>query len=222
MKSGLGILICFSGVISAQTDDSELLSKNAHNITHAARSFGISPRLLASIVYAEQTQNVKPGEKFLDVVFAHSGYNSSVGISQIKVNTAEWIEEQVHSEEGIVANRRDLIARSADRTELVHKLSLDSTNLLYAAAYIAMIENLWGEVLQALDLPNGPIKKPSPGSEGGLQASRTGIIATLYSLGIVRSNGSFRMPHDDPQMSDFGRKAQEFYDSFQLRAEFAK
>jgi len=207
MKSGLGILIFFSGVISAQTDDSELLSKNAHNITHAARSFEISPRLLASIVYVEQTENVKPGEKFLDVVFAHSGYNASVGFAQMKVSTGAWLEVQIHSRSGdfyLGENKRVLISPSRDRDELIRKLSADSVNLLYAAAYLAMIEKLWNNTLRA----------------PWLQNSRIGILATLYSLGIVKPDGSLRMPHDHAAMSQFGRVAQAFFDSFMLREEF--
>jgi hypothetical protein len=51
----------------------DLLSQNRRNISQAAQKVNISPRLLASIVYAEHALNVKPGEKLLDVVFAYSG-----------------------------------------------------------------------------------------------------------------------------------------------------
>ncbi len=211
MVRRLSILVAVCGLIDAgySQEDSvpEYLTRNVQFITDAARSFSVSPRLLASIVYVEQTENVKPGEKLLDVIFAYSGYNSSVGIAQIKVNTAEWLSEQIHSPASpfhFEENARLLIPPACNREELVRRLSSDSTNLLYAAAYLGLIEGLWREVL------NCP----------GRQQVWAGIIATLYSLGIVRSDGSIRLPHSRARLNEFGRKAQEFFDSFVLREEF--
>jgi hypothetical protein len=130
-----------------------------------------------------------------------------VAIAQIKVNTAEWLETQLHSEGSpsyLGENARTLLPLSDGREDLVKRLSVDSANLLYAAAYLAVMEKLWGETLLA----------------AWFQNCRVGIIATLYSLGIVRADGEIRKPHDGAQMSEFGRKAQVFFDSFLLRVEF--
>jgi hypothetical protein len=179
-----------------------VLQKHTDEITDAARSFGIAPRLLASIIYAEQSLNVKPGEDILDRVFALSGYNSSIGVAQVKVNTAAWIEAQLADPGSpcFLSDTLHHVLSSASRSELARKLSEPATNLKYAAAYVAMIQKLWRPVLD----------------EPAFRLSATGIVATLYSLGLTRSNGSLRLPHPTPRMNRFGEVAQRFFDSFEM------
>jgi len=178
-----------------------VLVEHRNDIVEAARSFGIAPRLLASIVYAEHSLNVKPGEYMLDKVFALSGYNSSIGVAQIKVETALWIRRQLDDESGMFFNpaRASALKKESSGT-IVEQLSDPRTNLLYAAAYISMIQQVWQELFQ------------SPSYEDRM----AGIVASIYSLGLTRVDGSLRLPHAKARMNHFGEVAQSFYDSFEL------
>jgi len=149
-----------------------------------------------------------PGESTLDYIFAKSGYNSSLGISQIKITTAEWIERQINNEQSpfyLGASKSLLIKISSSRSEVINKLSDPQTNILYAACYVAMILKIWGDEL----------------SFSEVRDSKVGITATLYTLGIIDSDGKIRKPHPGAAMNVFGKTAQEFYTSFMMREEFS-
>lgn len=185
----------------------ELVNRNK-NITQAARLVGISPRLVAAVIYAERLRNVHWDDTILDEVLARNGYNSSVGFAQIKVNTAFWIEEQLHTPEGtyfLGKQIQSLFSRSRSREALVKKLTVDSLNIHYCAVYLAMIKKRWNEA--------GYFFTPF---------NETGLLATLFSLGIVKLSGEERLPHANAAMNKFGETAQRFYNGFQLREEFGE
>ncbi len=186
-----------------------MLKEHRGEIEEAARAFGISPRVLASVVYAERSLNVRLGEDIVDVVLARTGHNSSVGLAQVKVETAFWISEQLHdpaSQFYLGPDAAQAIPPTRDWQELIDRLTDHRGNLLYAAAYIAMIQKSWGSVLGTT--VNG--------------SHQAGILATLYSLGLQRSDGSTRTPHQGARANHFGETAREFYDSFLLREEFSQ
>jgi hypothetical protein len=186
-----------------------ILRENRQNIVMAAREFGQPPRLLASIIFAERSTNLRVGKSMAEDLAARVGYNSSIGVAQVKVETARWIEKHLGDLSRILslsAETSRSLAPSRTRGELIQRLMEPSTNLLYAAAYIALITESWTDVLRT----------PS------LQDSRVGIIATLYSLGLELPDGSLRSPHPNPTMNHFGEVAQAFYDGSILREEFPK
>ncbi len=186
-----------------------MLKEHHGEIEEAARAFVISPRVLASVVYAERSLNVRPGEDIVDVVLARTGHNSSLRLAQVKVETALWISEQLHdpaSQFYLGPRAGQVIPPARDWQELIDRLTDDRGNLLYAAAYIAMIQKSWASVLETT-------------VSGSHQA---GILATLYSLGLQGSDGSIRTPHQGARANHFGEIAREFYDSFILREEFAQ
>ena len=187
--------------------EEELLLQWKDEITTAAELVGMSPRIIASIIYAEHKLNVKPGENILDYVFAKSGYNSSMGIAQVKINTAFWIEEQIHNPQSqfyLGEEIRNKVPLSKNWEEFIDKLDNPETNILYASCYIAMINKLWELVLELINSGK----------------NKVGIIATIYSLGIFDSNNKARNTHIDAKMNEFGKTAQEFYNSFSLRDDF--
>lgn len=189
------------------TTEEETLLKYKNEITQAAKQIGISPRIIASIIYAEQKLNVKLGEDILDYVFAKSGYNASLGIAQVKINTAFWIEKQVHNPGGqfyLGKYFENQIPLSVDLEEVIDKLKNPMINILYASCYIAMIKNLWEPIFEL----------------SSLESISVGIIASIYSLGIIDSENKIRKPHIDAKMNNFGQTAQEFYQSFSLRNHF--
>jgi hypothetical protein len=184
-----------------------VLIEHKNDIIEASRSFGISPRLLASIVYAEQSLNVKPGEAVLDKVLALSGYNASIGIAQIKVETAHWTLAQLANPASVFYDERsatNLRRNLSDHFE--GDISAPKTNLLFAAAYVAMIEKQWCSLLRDVSFQNKAV----------------GIVATLYSLGLARADGSLRQPHSRAAMNRFGEVAQSFFDSFDMRESFSE
>ena len=190
------------------SDQKEILIENKAYINKYAKLFDLSPRLLASIIYSEHKLNLMPGESTLDYIFAKSGYNSSLGVAQIKITTAEWIEQQINNEQSpfyLGASKSLLIKISSSRSEVINKLSDPQTNILYAACYVAMILKIWGDELNFSEL----------------RGSKVGITATLYTLGIVDNEGKTRKPHPNAGMNNFGKTAQEFYTSFMMRKEFA-
>ncbi|MDE3058729.1 MAG: hypothetical protein KGJ59_12310 [Bacteroidota bacterium] len=199
----------FIGVAFAGSKEERVVKEIAEHqvlICNAAYAFNLSPRLIASVIYAERFLNYNWEDALLDGLFAESGYNSSVGFAQIKVTTAFWIEKEVHNTLSLYYLGNEAatrIPRSTSRPELIHRLFNDSMNIFYSCAYIAMIEQRWEKAGAFLSDQN-----------------KTGIIATLYSLGIIRFDGTERVPHPNPQMNHFGETAQKFYDGFVLRQEF--
>lgn len=177
-------------------------------IIQASQSVGISPRIVASIIYAERLRNFNWNDAILDDVLAKSGYNSSVGFAQLKVNTAIWIESEIntpHSKNYPGRHMQSLVTRSRSRTEIINRLTNDSLNILYCACYAAIIKNRW--------------------KESGFfftDNNETGIIATVYSLGLISADGKERLPRRESAVNEFGRTAQHFFNSFLLIKEFSR
>ena len=203
------ILLYSTYVFAGGNEAKEVIVKYSTEINKASVETGISPRLLASIIYAEHKLNYNLEDEVLDGILAKIGYNSSVGVAQIKVNTAEWIERQVHDKRSVfyLGNKiEDLLPVNSERSKLIKILSDPAKNILFAACYIAMIEKLWYKEFNLFSLEH----------------VKTGIIATLYCLGLVRANGKIRFPHEYAKMNNFGKTAQEFYNSFNLRNIFTQ
>jgi len=184
-----------------------ILLEHKNEIVEASKSFGIAPRLLASIVYAEHSLNVKPSEDILDKVLALSGYNSSIGVAQIKVETARWICKQLENRSSMFSNSAGVSTFGKESSnDFVEQLSEPKTNLVYAAAYVSMILNVWQPLFK----------------EASYEGKVAGVVASIYCLGLARSDGTLRLPHSNAKMNHFGEVAQSFYDSFELTNEFPK
>lgn len=203
------LFFLFTTFVFASDKEERVVNEMAEHqefICSGARAFGISPRLVASVIYAERFLNYNWEDDLLDGFFAESGYNSSIGFAQIKVTTAFWIEKGVHNTRSLYYLGNDIecrITRSTSRPELIHRLLNDSINILYCCAYLAMIERRWENAKVLFS-----------------ERTETGILATLYSLGVIRFDGTERTPHANPQMNHFGETAQRFYDGFVLRGVF--
>ncbi len=199
MRGALVAVLFSVSLLLGQTEGNarRIVSEYHEQISKAADAFEISPRMLAAILYAEHSSNVKFGEFILDNVLAQCGYNSSVGLGQIKVNTAMWIEQQLvdSTAAGFFRQRVVLIRPSRSLEELITRLNDPAINLLYAAAYIRMAQGLW-----KADIPRMSTERDS-----------AQIFATLYSLGLTDSHGVVRRPHANPKFNEFGAKAARFY-----------
>ena len=175
-------------------------------IAQAASTMLISPRTVASVIYAERLLNYNWEDKILDDVTVRVGYNSSIGFAQIKITTAFWIEEELHKPYGHYYLGKEIeqrFPRSRTREELINRLINDSTNIQYGAAYLAMIRMRWTNTGFCF-----------------AENNEAGMLGTLYCLGILKNNDKERLPNANASTNDFGKTAQAFYDSFTLRKEF--
>ena len=201
----MAMVYLFIGLLFIKSDEQRVLQDIASHqeiIVRAAQQVGLSPRLVASIIYAERYLNYNWEDAVLDDVLAKVGYSSSVGFAQIKVNTAFWIEKELNtprSEYYLGAEIAVTVKRSTSRAELIEKLKNDSINIRYCCAYLSMVKHRWSKAGVFLRDEN-----------------ETGILASLYSLGVISSDGKERKPHADAAMNKFGTTVQEFYDSFDL------
>ncbi len=182
----------------AEHPDSTLfkLKEQSKNIKYASETFDIDPIKLQSIIYVERTNNYNWQDEYFDDYLAKKGQNSSIGFCQIKMKTAYWIECQLadgSSEFYPGKEYQNILQVSQSPQEIINKLKDDQTNLLYASAYIRIIQSYW--------------KK-----HGYVINNRVDIIATIFSYGMFsRQTGEPLKPNADPQPNSFGVKALKAY-----------
>jgi hypothetical protein len=156
----------------------------------AAERFQINPLFLSAIIYVERVLNYDWVDEALDILFARRGYNSSIGFCQVKLKTAYWIEKQLADSSSMFypgEAYQHILPASKSPKELIAKLSNDSLNIHYAAAYLCIIQSYWQRA-------GFPI------------ADRPDILGTLYSTGLYRRNGELRLPHAHPKPNFFGEE----------------
>lgn len=182
----------------------EELSQKAGLIKKSTERLDIDPRLLASIIYAEKRLNVTLIDSFEDL-YARLGHNSSIGLAQIRVNTAKWIianAKDSTSDYFIEKKYLQWLPGYQSNEDVIRLLKEDSTNCMLAALHIQQIIQRWKRV--------------------GFDISvRPEIIATLYSYGLVnRDTGEEIIPHGKPMSNLLGKVAKRFYDSHKLKNEY--
>ena len=187
------ILFLFPLFLFSENSDSAIfvIEKNSKYFNKSANVFDINSAYLKSIVYVERTLNYDWSDQVFDVFFAQSGRNSSIGFCQVKLKTAYWIEKQLNDSTSSFYPGEKYYKKlklSNSPQEIISKLNNDSLNILYAAAYIRIIQSLW-------EKSGFPIN------------NRIDILATLYSTGIFQSDGNLRKPHKNPKANRFGKKA---------------
>jgi hypothetical protein len=152
------------------------IKQNILLIKSASKLANINPIYLAAIIYTERTLNYDWEDDAMDVILADAGLNNSIGFCQVKLKTAYYIEKTLN---------KPFLPLSTSKNELIEKLSIDSLNILYAACYVKIISDKWGEAGFSLD------DKPE-------------IIGTLYSTGLYNRDGSLRVPNKNPKANKFG------------------
>jgi hypothetical protein len=192
IKIKLFIFLFLSCFLHAENPDSTKakIAVNKFLILEASKNFNIDPSYLAAIIYVERTSNYDWKDKALDALIAKRGYNSSVGFCQVKIKTAYWIETQLNDSSSIFCAGEKyvgLLKLSASAKELLKKLQDDSLNIIYAAAYLKIIQTYWQKSGFSID------NKPA-------------IIGTLYSIGMFSDDGKARKPHAHPKANWFGAK----------------
>jgi hypothetical protein len=205
VKTIVVVLSLLQGIMcEAQSGDETVetvLRENSTFILEGGRVFHVSSRLIASVIYVEHTRNVSWMDREIDPLLADYGLNVSLGLGQVKINTAIWIEDQF-SDSSSRYFIRDVVSgtmlKSLSREELINRLLSPGQNVCYIAAYLAMISKRW--------------------SDAGISiANNVEILATLYSAGAVGENGlEKRIPHTNPRPNTFGLYARDFFYSNEL------
>lgn len=177
--------------------------KHKNYIVKAASKFDINPVILASVIYTERHLNFDWTDQVFDKALAMVGKNSSLGFCQVKLKTAYFIERQLLDSTSsfyLGSKYENILVLHQNPYNLINDLQIDSINILYAAAYLKIIQNYWQNAGYSID------DKPE-------------IIGSLYQLGLFHKNGAPREPHFNPKANDFGK---ETLDSIYLFTSFGK
>ena len=194
-------LLLIAGFLLAEHPDTTLvkLEEQSENIDYASKKFDIDPVKLKAIIYVERTNNYNWQDEYFDDYLAKKGQNSSIGFCQVKMKTAYWIENQLAdstSEFYPGKQYKDILLISQSPQEIIDKLEDDRINLLYASAYMRIIQNYWESRGYSID-------------------DRVDIIATIFSYGIFsRKTGEPLKPNGDPKPNWFGGEALEVNKQF--------
>jgi hypothetical protein len=180
-------------ICPAEHPDSTYLKIKEHAplIEHAAGLFCVNPAFLSAVIYTERTLNYDWTDQIYDLLlFENLGLNSSIGFCQIKIKTAYFIEDQfTHPDAPYNPGLRfsSFITQSRSKNELLHKITGDSLNICYAAAYLRMMLSRWANAGHPID-------------------DRPDILGTLYSAGLYQNDGSERKPNKKPKANGFGSR----------------
>jgi hypothetical protein len=191
------IILCMVSLIYAEHPDTTLMKidEQKANIEYAAKMFNVNPDYLKAIIYVERTNNYNWQDEYFDDYLAKKGQNSSIGFCQVKMKTAYWIECQLAdiSSEFYCGERfSNILPISSSAQNIIDKLNDEQTNLLYAAAYMRIIQSYWGKAGFPID-------------------DRVDIIATIFSYGMFsRETGEPLKPHGEPKANCFGSEAYRF------------
>lgn len=169
------------------------LKERQHWIDDAANKFAVNSHYLTAIIYVERTLNYDWTDDAWDVPLAKAGKNSSVGFAQVKLKTAYFIERQLHDPTSQFYPGKPyekFLPVSNSPHELIAKLTNDSLNILYAAAYLRLMQSRWEKAGFSLD-------------------QRPDILGTLYSAGLFNNDGTERKPNANPKPNEFGKKVEE-------------
>jgi hypothetical protein len=183
--------------------------EQSFNFEYASKTFDIDPLKLKAIIYVERKNNYDWRDEYFDDYLAKKGKNSSVGFCQVKMKTAYWIECQLadsasefypgpYYAKASKGKYESILPISQSPQEIIDKLKDDGTNLLYAAAYMRIIQSYWERKGYPID-------------------NRVDIIATIFSYGIFsRETGEPLKPNADPKPNRFGEEALGIYNGFAL------
>jgi hypothetical protein len=156
----------------------------APTIKLVAKEFNISPIVIAAVIYQEQATNVNFVDYLTDYIGGVMHINTSVGIGQVRVETAKALEKvypQLKSKEEYHINYDAIVTA---------RLSDPFTNIRYVAAKIKFSADRWKD--DGFDISN-----------------MSDILGTLYNLEDVNNP---LPPRPNPEANSFGLGVQENYE----------
>lgn len=158
----------------------KLIKSYKPTIEKVAKSFGVDKYIIAGVIYKERvsTDYLDNFDAFAGII----GTNTSIGIGQVKVSTAQKLENRWYITR---ITKKEIQEAGSEQKARVARLVNNSWNINYVAAYLKNLQ----------DIRKG--KFPSINK-------RPDILATLYNIGKEEA-------HSNPQPNDYGRAVQASY-----------
>ena len=175
--------------------DSQALRKIKENeaaIEFFAYYYDVDPNVVASVIFVEQYYNYNWIDVCTDWISFYGIIDMSVGLGQVRLSTAEFLEEngyvsETSAEEGGWYIPLIGFVHGTETMAREKRLEDDFLNIMYVAAYIKALEDLWSKEFPEI-------------------GTRPDILGSLYNLGHEKT------PHDAPQANWFGQQTAYFYD----------
>ena len=164
------------------------IRENRNNIIASADKFGLDPKMVAIMIYTEQANNYDFKDVLADSLLGRFGIDMSIGIGQVRVSTAERIENAGYMPQIILPYNIPVIGRFIERQVRISKLKNPATNIDYVAGLVKNIVNNW-----ETDYPE-IVESPD-------------IVWTIYNTG-----NNFDTPHSNPKPGALADFALENYD----------
>ena len=96
----------------------------------AGLEFNVDSAMIATVIAVEQAYNVNIFD-LADVPAGWLGLDTSVGLGQVRISTAQLLEEA------------NYIESSQSRWDRISRLRDTKTNIRYVAAYLAYLRDIW-------------------------------------------------------------------------------
>ena len=161
-------------------------------IVKYSNMYGVDPGVVSGAIFVEQFYNYNLVDVVTDWVSFYGIIDMSVGVGQVRLSTAEFLEESgyVPKTTAEEAGWNIPLIGFVHGTETMareKRLEDDEWNVRYVAAYIKSLEDLWSD--EYPDIVNRP-----------------DILGSLYNL------GHHKVPHGNPEPNWFGDEVKNFYD----------
>ena len=169
------------------------IQDNADDILLYSWYFGVDPNIVAGVIFKEQYSNYDWIDVCTDWVAFYGVIDMSVGLGQVRVSTAKFLEEQGYvpetsAEEGGWNIPFIGFVHGTETMAREKRLEDNSWNIMYVAAYIKYFEDTWIDVFPEI-------------------SSRPDILGTLYNIGHEKTS-----PNSNPGSNKFGDDVEYFYD----------
>ncbi|PIP67410.1 MAG: hypothetical protein COV79_05380 [Parcubacteria group bacterium CG11_big_fil_rev_8_21_14_0_20_41_14] len=165
---------------NAQVRARRIIKENVGIIKTAAKEFEVDPVMVAGVIHQEQSTNFNFRDKLTDYIGGLAGIDTSIGIGQVKVSTAEELEQKFNKLNPII-NDKKVINTRAMRVEFLKDPLM---NVRYVATKIKFDQDRWRDA--GFDI-----------------SSKPEILATLYNIDSVKEPE--KKPHINPDSNDFGK-----------------
>lgn len=156
----------------------KLIQEYKHIIKQSAKEFGVDAIIIGAVIYQEQSTNVNFIDTLSDYIGGLLYVNTSIGIGQVRVKTAESLEK-IYSELKISCEESSLIDCNMLRVEC---LKIPLLNIRYVATKIKFSQDRWERA--GFDIKNKPE-----------------ILGTLYNIEDINNPVE---PRNNPEPNEFG------------------
>jgi len=163
-----------------------IIKDNTYLIKQAAREFSVDSIIIGAVIYQEQSTNVNFVDTLGDYIGGLLHLNTSIGVGQVRVNTAEALE-RIYPK--LDPYRKDSIFIDYNVVR-VERLKDVLTNIMYVAAKLKFSQDRWAEA--GFDISNKP-----------------DILGTLYNIEDIDKPIT---PTKNPKPNDFGIGVKQNYD----------